>query len=229
MTRPHPLSPTSAPNPAGKAGTQPGAGPAQAKRRGEGPWPHLQQRRPGNVKSMQAGRQGLLGPPPRWLTSAQGQGVTWGQQGKRLAWSWGIRRSASPPAITDLQTADQELSPWGNPLGKVARNPKPHFLRFQCLGRFQNLDRTSVCQTQNRQARRRWNQAASPSGNEHKGDRKKHHCVFWVKDWLMRKDCYYVFFSILLHWSDFNIACCVREMWELGRVVHVINSLCTYF
>lgn len=115
---------------------------------------------------MQGGRQGLLVLPwvshfcPGTRSHLRAAGQTPGLVLRTY------RVSASPPAITDLETPDQELSPWGNPLGKVARNPKPHFLRFQCLGRFQNLDRTSVCQTQDTQAWSWWDRAAGPSGNE---------------------------------------------------------------
>lgn len=56
------------------------------------------------------------------------------------------------------------LSPWSRrhqtesahlpefPLPRAARDADPNVLRFQCLGRFRNPHRTSVCRTQNRQA-----------------------------------------------------------------------------
>lgn len=86
------------------------------------------------------------------------------------------------PSQNWMANTRQELSPWGNSLGREARNPKPHILRFQCLGRFQYLDRTSVRQTQNRQAWREQDRAASPSRNEHKGEDQKE-TEMWVQFW----------------------------------------------
>lgn len=112
------------------------------KRKSEGPWPHLQQRRAVECEK-HAGRE--AGPPGSSLLAWVIHFCTGTKNHLRAA-------EQTPGLVLECQLLSLPSQTWGNPLGRVARNPKPYILRFQCLGRFQNLDRTSVCQTQNRQA-----------------------------------------------------------------------------
>lgn len=58
--------------------------------------------------------------------------------------------STSRPGAGD--TRPRVPTSQNSPLPRAARDLDPHVLIFQCLGRFRNPNRTSVCRTQNRQA-----------------------------------------------------------------------------
>lgn len=153
------LSPTTSPT--GRAGVQPGgAGPAQmgiqAERRSRSPGPQLKQLRPKNMQSRERGKPGLLG-SPSWGDSLlpRGQGSPKGQQSEPMSQSTGPALE-SPCSHTSHSGAGDPSSrgpiSQNSPFPRAARDLDPQVQGFQCFGRFRNLDRTSVCRTQNRQA-----------------------------------------------------------------------------
>lgn len=65
----------------------------------------------------------------------------------------------------------------GKPVWQSSQGSRTPHPEISMPGRSQNLDRTSVCQTQNRQAWRSWSRAATPSRNGLKGgDREEPRC-----------------------------------------------------
>lgn len=149
--RPHPI-PSRQREDTAKSGVS-STGEVQAERKGGLPRPHLQQLR----SVMQRGREaGLLGSPPlsdsllpRAYRSPEGHQGKPRTQGPGLAYGEPLLLCC-PPWSGDLRPRGPASQ---NPhLARAARDLDPHIRRFQCLGRFRNLDRTSVCRTQNRQA-----------------------------------------------------------------------------
>lgn len=128
----------------------------QAERRSRSPRPHLKQLRPKNMQSRERGRPGLLG-SPSWGDSLlpRGQRSPKGQQSEPMSQGTGPALE-SPCSCTSHGGAGDPRSrrpiSQNSPPPRAARNLDPHVRRFQCFGRFRNLDRTSVCRTQNRQA-----------------------------------------------------------------------------
>lgn len=84
----------------------------------------------------------------------EGRGDPWANKAnpriRSLDQPW---RIPAPPPPTSHTRPRSRGSASQNPLlPRAARALDPHVRRFQCFGRFRNLDRTSVCRTQNRQA-----------------------------------------------------------------------------